>query len=144
MSRSGESLGLSRSKLLSFCRAVLVVLLAEGAITSQLSCQSRKFNIDRLRAAAEAGQVGAQIDLARALESGVGTTADPAEAARWFLAAANQGNPEAQTNLGYLYTLGLGVGQDEQVAFQWFQRAAVEGYAPAQNDLATLLLTGVG
>src|SRR5262245_48416470 len=100
MSQSGESLGLSRTILLSLCRAVLLVLLVEGVIASQLRCQSRRINIDRLRAEAEAGQVEAQIDLARALESGVGTTADPAEAARWYLAAANRGNPEAQTTVG--------------------------------------------
>src|SRR5262249_26151422 len=144
MSRSGQSLGPLRSKLLSFCAAFLVVVLAEGVISAQPGPQSRKINIDRLRAGAETGQVGAQIDLARALEFGVGTTADPAEAARWFLAAANQGHPGAQTTLGYLYALGVGVAQDEELAFRWFQRAAAEGYAQAQNDLGAMYSNGVG
>lgn len=85
-----------------------------------------------------------QLEIAHALQPGLGVDPDLAEAARWFHRAADQGNPEAQCQLGFLYRMGSGVPRDDREALKWFQRAALENYAPAQFDLSLLLLQGSG
>jgi len=44
--------------------------------------------VDRLRVAAESGDVQAQLMLAKSLELGIGTPADPQQAFRWYKKAA--------------------------------------------------------
>src|SRR5262249_21152457 len=100
--------------------------------------------IASLLARAQKGRAQDEVKLGVALQFGQGVTADPSEAARWFLKAANQGDPAGQTRIGYLYLAGYGVPRDEGEAFRWLQRAAVEDYAPAQAGLGYLLLSGLG
>jgi len=57
-------------------------------------------------------------------ELGVGTSADSAEAAKWFHQAAKQGDADAQNNLGDMYRSGEGVPQNSVQAYMWFTLAA--------------------
>ncbi len=76
---------------------------------------------------AEAGDAEAQVALAQLHISGLGVTADPATAVRWYRRAAAQGEPVAQLNLGDLYGRGLGVPRDLVQAYLWLSLAANQG-----------------
>jgi hypothetical protein len=80
------------------------------------------------REAANAGYALAMVNLARALERGLGTQSDPAEAARWYHAAAELGQPDAQRALATLYREGRGVARDPEQAQKW--EAAADAGAP--------------
>src|SRR5437899_366284 len=73
--------------------------------------------------AAEAGDVTAQLNIAREYAEGkdFGT---PADAAIWFRRAAEQGSAEGAWRLGHLYATGEGVDQDLAEARRWIWRAA--------------------
>jgi TPR repeat protein len=90
-----------------------------------------------LRAAAEAGNVRAQIEVAWAYKCGRGVAADPAEAAAWFRRAADKGSWYARTQLGEMYYLGLGMPQDYMEAYRWFVRAGAD--APVLETVAAKL-----
>lgn len=76
------------------------------------------------KAAAEAGDSGAQQFLGGLYAFGKGVREDPAEAARWFGAAAEQGWSEAMNNLGRAYAEGKGVARDSVQALKWYMLAS--------------------
>ncbi len=65
-------------------------------------------NTNAYRAAAERGDVRAEVKLASAYYYGKGVSRNYAEAARWYRKAAEQSDPEGQYGLGYLYYYGYG------------------------------------
>ena len=77
------------------------------------------FVIRPLRAAAEAGDAGAQYDLACRYAAGDGVAKDRAKAAQWFGKAAEQWHPGAQRRFGDCCRQGLGVAQDDVQAAVW-------------------------
>jgi TPR repeat protein len=83
------------------------------------------------RRAAEAGDVTAQLNIAREYAQGkhFGT---PADAAIWFRRAAEQGSAEGAWRLGDLYATGRGVEQNLAEARRWIWRAAEGGHGDAQ------------
>jgi hypothetical protein len=83
-------------------------------------------------AAAEAGDVRAQLQIGWHYENGAGVPQDYATAAAWYRRAAEQGNATAAANLGLLYERGEGVPEDWGEAARWYRRAA------EQNDIAGL------
>ena len=84
------------------------------------------------RTAAQAGDPGAQYDLARMCEDGRGTRENASEALRLFQAAAEQRDADAQCNLAVKYAHGWGgLSQDVREALRWFRRAAEQGDADA-------------
>lgn len=87
------------------------------------------------RQAAEQGDVEAQFNLAQALASGRGTTANVIEAFEWFLRAAESGLVAAQARLGILYATGDGVAADPIEAHKWFFIARLAGDATAARNL---------
>ncbi|WP_299693834.1 SEL1-like repeat protein [uncultured Tateyamaria sp.] len=88
-----------------------------------------------LRAAADAGQLGAVTYLGR-VHLTAGPTRDPERAARYFHHAAARGVAEAKYYLGILTRDGVGVPQDAASALTWMQAAAEDGYGPAQFELS--------
>ena len=93
------------------------------------------------RKAAEQGNVEAQFNLARLLDSGTGVAVNGVEAAKWYTGPAEQGNLDAQVNLAFLYYTGKGVAKDNDTAVKWFQMAANKGHTGAQYNLGLLLVS---
>jgi localization factor PodJL len=91
-----------------------------------------------LRDAANAGDPGAETELALRYLEARGLPRDPKIAARWFEQAATQGLPIAQYRLGALYEKGTGVTRDVQLARSWYMKAASGGNARAMHNLAVL------
>lgn len=98
--------------------------------------------VEALRAAAEAGDAAAQLELANRHHFGDGVRQDPAEAYRWMRKAAEAGLAEAQSKVGYFLTEGLGVDPDPKGALKWFLRGLRGGYAKAGYNLGDAFRTG--
>ena len=77
-------------------------------------------------------------------ERGQGIAADPAKAAKWYLAAANQGNRKAMHNLAVAYADGAAGKKDMAEAARWFSKAAALGLSDSQFNLAVLYERGDG
>src|SRR5262249_35044479 len=75
------------------------------------------------RAAAEQGNVGAQVNLGVMLQAGRGAPQDYEEAVRWYRRAAEWGHPFAQYDLAEMYAAGTGVSQDRLTAHMWYTGA---------------------
>lgn len=73
---------------------------------------------------AEKGDPNAQLKLAYMLDNGLGLSADPLAAQRWYMASAAQGNALAQYLLGQFYQVGELGGPDYTLAKQWYNKAA--------------------
>jgi uncharacterized protein len=99
---------------------------------------------EAIKAAAERGDVAAQVDLGRMYLSGQGVPKNPAEAVRWYRQAAERGNAIAQFSLGSLYFNGQAVPQDFAEAAKWYRKAAEQGDAPAQCVLGDMYSEGKG
>ena len=102
------------------------------------------FNLDELKAKAEAGDVKAMFAVAFCYDRGRGTPVDKSEAARWYLKSADGGLAAAQNAMGSMYQAGEGVEKDFEKARQWYQKAADRGDAEATNSLAFLYDEGLG
>lgn len=97
-----------------------------------------------IRQQAEAGNAGAQLDLAGFYLAGNGVEQDYRAAAHWLTQSATGGLAEAQYSLGLLYERGLGVNQSADRAAEWFERAAAQQYPQAQYALGIAFLEGRG
>lgn len=82
---------------------------------------------------ATAGDVNAQIALAKMYDEGKGVPQSCTEAFVWWLKAAEQGAGTAQHNVGVAYVSGVGVGRNELKALEWFTKAAEQGHVKAQE-----------
>ena len=91
------------------------------------------------RAAAERGDIPAQVNLGMILAQG----GDPAEAVKWLRRAAGQGDADAMANLATLYLTGRGVAPDPVEGLRWFARAAALGNPETQLQLGQLYAQGV-
>ena len=100
--------------------------------------------------AAESGHLGAQCEVGRIYEQGIGCPVDVEEAFRWYETAAQRQFPEADNNLGALLYTGAGgcsggaVRADPTAAAALFERARQRGNAAACNNLALLYEEGRG
>ena len=95
-------------------------------------------DVSALRAAAEAGDAGAQCRLGVLYARGEGVARDAAEGARWLRKAAEQGYADAQYDLGLLYARGQGVETDAAEAVFWFYKAGDQGHKRALEALRNL------
>lgn len=98
----------------------------------------------KLFVAANRGEAGAQVALARLYAQGRGAPQSDTEAARWMRRAADQGNAEAWQALGVLYEGGRGVPKDAAEAAKWYRRAAERGNPLSQINLGALYAAGTG
>ena len=122
---------------------VLVPLLALASLTPL-----RGTGDDRpeaaVRAAAERGEAGAQLELARRLYDGDGVPPDEVAAATWLRRAAAAGDAGAQTELGVRLRHGDGIRADETEAAVWLRKAAEQGDIGGQYWLADSYQWGRG
>lgn len=100
--------------------------------------------LERVFAAARAGDPQAQTACGHLSLAGHGGARDWAAAFRWFNAAAEQGHAEAANMVGRCYELGWGVTADLHRAAYWYRRAALQNDAWAQFNLAMMLFDGHG
>jgi uncharacterized protein len=101
-------------------------------------------DLNALKSGAERGDIKAQQALGHAYASGLGTSPNFKEAAKWLGQAAEKGDPAAQFGLAELYEAGQGVTQSYTNAVVWYQRAAEQGHSGAQYSLAVLYAFGRG
>lgn len=100
--------------------------------------------IERLRRAAEQGDVDAQYNLGNKYHIGLGVDEDKAEAVKWYRKAAEQGHVSVQINLAACYANGDGVKQDKSESIRWLRKAAEQGEALAQLKLGFCYEKGDG
>jgi len=99
--------------------------------------------IEKIKQAAEKGEVTAQYYLGCANGDGNGVAQDQAEAFKWMKSAAQQGLARAQRRLGWMLQNGLGVETNLDEAVVWYQKAAERGDAQAQFNLGWMFENGV-
>jgi hypothetical protein len=92
----------------------------------------------KLREAAEGGDITAQFRLAQMLINGPEALRDESQAREWLTRAAEQGHADSQFALGMMYEHGRGGTRDLRVARSWFERAAASGHQGAERSLARL------
>ncbi|WP_119166158.1 tetratricopeptide repeat protein [Algihabitans albus] len=90
------------------------------------------------------GDLSAQLRAAQMHEEGIGTAADPAEAARWYAAAAEQGHPLALFKTAQAWQTGLLGAPDQPRAAALYRAAADAGVGAASFNLAVMAETGQG
>jgi uncharacterized protein len=106
--------------------------------------------VEHYRAAAQAGQVNAQLALARLFRTDDDEVPeDPARAEKWYGEAlgqleadARRGDAQARERLAALYLNGRGVPKDPDQALALYEAAANSGRTGAQLKLARLLQEG--
>jgi len=96
-----------------------------------------------LRAAAAAGDMAAQYEIAVRFGEGRGVPRNERQAASWLELAAKQGLAPAQFRLGGYYEKGIGVKKDLAAARDLYLAAAAKGNAKAMHNLAVLYADGV-
>ncbi|MDY0072324.1 MAG: tetratricopeptide repeat protein [Thauera sp.] len=77
-----------------------------------------------IRQAANAGHLGAMIQLGKLYRNGLGVAQNYSLAHKWIVQAALAGDAEGMLELGRLYRSGIGVEPDLIQAYVWFNRAA--------------------
>eukprot|EP01034_Spumella_vulgaris_P040365 gene40365-49920_t len=96
------------------------------------------------RAAAEAGDVEAQLKLGEMYQHGKGVQRDDAQALEWLTKAAEAGNPEAQFRVASFFLVREFGPVNAEQAHQWLLKAAEQGHAMAMMGLAAQYMTGKG
>jgi localization factor PodJL len=96
-----------------------------------------------LRAAAAAGDMAAEYEVASRFAEGRGVAVSNEQAAHWLQRAADQGLPPAQFRLGGLYEKGIGVKKDLAQARDLYTAAADKGNGKAMHNLAVLYAEGI-
>jgi TPR repeat protein len=136
--------------------AVLLLLLLAGTVRAQDTTPGVLAGIDAynrgdqatafrlLKAAADAGDSDAQVNLGYMYARGHGTAQNHVEAMRLYMLSAKKGNPEGMNAVGFKYRHGSGVDIDLPRAVHWFCRAAVLGDPRGLNNLAIMYLEGQG
>ncbi len=88
---------------------------------------------DRWIKAADNNHAGAQYYLGYMLEKGLGVSADPNKALKWFQLSADNGQPQAQYQLATFYLEGMTVERNKTLALFWMQSAADNGDLRAKD-----------
>jgi uncharacterized protein len=96
------------------------------------------------KAKAEAGDIAAQLELAKIHEKGEGVVRDQKAAISWYVKAAEQGNEEAQMYLAALYIRGERVPKNSTEAAKWYSLAAEQGNVTAQCQIGRMHMMGAG
>ena len=98
--------------------------------------------LQMLRRLADDGDGQAMHRLGRMYASGVGTSRDDVEAARWFRKGADAGNRDATAALGIALLQGQGVAKDEKEGLLLLRNAAAQNQHEAMYRLGHVLLVG--
>lgn len=132
-----------KAQSLSLCAALLLLVLASGALAQSSSATDAQ-SIKTLERQAASGDAIAQNDLGFAYTEGRGVPRDEEQALAWYRKAAEQGLALAQNNVAFAYRDGRGVLQDYAQAAAWFRKAAEQGNSNAQYNLGLLYYSGNG
>lgn len=101
--------------------------------------------IARLKELAERGNSRAVFTYADALNRGIGTKQNHAEATRWFLKAAEEyGDINAMYVLGLKYRDGIGIPKDADEGLKWLSSSSEMGNIRATIELANMYRRGIG
>lgn len=124
--------------------AMYCVISVVLAFSLPVASNAESGNMRSIRASAEKGDAQSQHELGRIYELGIGATANPAKAVKWYRRAAEQGLAQAQYSLGRIYFAGDGVARDTRQAVYWLQKAATQDYVLAKNRLGVAYERGQG
>ncbi|KMW56433.1 Tetratricopeptide repeat family protein [Candidatus Rhodobacter oscarellae] len=119
---------------LSFAIALAVYLIAAPGFAQSLS---------EIRAAANAGDAGAQFALAERYRTGAGVLQNNAAAAAWYERAVAQNEPRAANALGGMLLVGLGVEKDPKRGIALLRDAAASGDPGFMFQLGSALNQGL-
>ena len=86
----------------------------------------------------------ATVQMARALQTGVGVARDDKAAVQMWLAAAKEGSPDAMLGYANMVVAGRGTIQNPSIAFQYYTRAANHWNLDAMVALAQMYAKGDG
>ena len=98
----------------------------------------------RVREAAHAGDVQAQMLYAQMLCEGRGVPRDAVEGLHWHTLAANSGHALAMNMVGRCHELGQGTPANAELAAAWYRKAAASGSLWGMYNYANQLATGRG
>jgi TPR repeat protein len=93
---------------------------------------------------AEAGDLQAQLGIARIYFTGRLFSRRYAKAFEWYLRAAEQGSAAAQLQVADMYLRRQGVSYSPSEAAKWYRRAAEQGSRHAQYELSRMCGEGRG
>ena len=119
---------------------ILLIILAGLACAGWYLWKWHSFK--KTLAAAQQGDVNAQMAVAEKLKTGAGAQTNAQEVADWYAKAAAQGDPQAAYELAQMYLEGNGVARDIESAVSYLELSADKGYAPAQYMLGEMYQTG--
>ncbi len=88
--------------------------------------------------AADAGSAGAELQLARLYEQGLGVERNDQRAFEFVQRSAKNGQPQAQYQLGLHYLDGILIDRNETLALYWIQSAADKQHIKARDYLEQL------
>lgn len=86
----------------------------------------------------------AAIQMARALQTGIGTQRDDKAAVQMWLAAVKEGSPDAMVGYANMVAAGRGTIKNPSIAFQYYKRAADKWHLEAIEAMAKLTAKGDG
>jgi TPR repeat protein len=94
------------------------------------------------KAAAEGGNMNAQMAIGWKYESGEGVARNDTAALGWYLRAAERGHSNASNNIGALINAGRGVPRNPARALSWFLRGAQLGNPRSFENIASFYENG--
>ena len=96
-----------------------------------------------LHSAAEGGSCRAQLELAKAFDSGIIGECDPKKALYWFERAAENGQPTAMLTMAGAHEFGrYGLSKSKERAFSWYKLAAETRFPQALYSYGLCLESG--
>ena len=121
----GKKSGLFRGGLITCAFLALVVSMSWAQASGNGGGPTSNPAFQKDLAAANAGDVQAQIRVAKFYHQGPNRARNYSEAARWFRAASNQGSQEASAWLGSFMMYGRGVPKDYDQGIALITQAAI-------------------
>lgn len=117
-------------------RNVYVICLSSFLLAAPaFAAEAQKAPISSIIAAAEQGDLNAQIALAVMYDHGEGVPKDLTQSFKWLLRAAQAGQAQAQYLVSDSYKHGQGVAKDEAEGLAWLRKSGENGHVPAQLAL---------
>jgi hypothetical protein len=126
------------------CLLATALLISTSFSLSQETSALNSPDISELQAKATAGDLKAQVALARAYLDGNGIRQNEALALKWIRLAADENYSDAENELGILYSSGRAVEKNKEEAFKWYKKAAKHGSPSAMFNLGVCYYNGDG
>lgn len=132
----------SGSRLLLLCGVVALISACSKTADSPVPIlldppKAQPSTFASLEAAGEKGEIKAQLEVARRLDTGEGVAKDREKAFGWFLKAAQGGNPDAMAEVARRCRDGIGTDESGEQADKWWGKAAEAGNAEGQYEHST-------